>query len=124
MQIQINTDRNVEGKEGLAAYVRRETEQALSRFSDHITRVEVNLSDENSDKKGGKDCLRCVMEARLEGRQPLAVTHQATTLDQAFKGAVNKLTRLIESTIGRLSDKRSHRDEPSPSGLDEPEEDE
>jgi hypothetical protein len=34
-----------------------------------------------------------VMEARLEGRQPVAVTHQAATLDQALEGAAHKLTR-------------------------------
>lgn len=54
MQIQINTDRNIDGNEALAAYVRGETEHALSRINDHITRVEVHLSDENSDKKRPK----------------------------------------------------------------------
>ncbi len=124
MQIQISTDHNIEGNEALSAYVSSETEQALSRFSDHITRVEVHLSDENSDKKGGKDCMKCVMEARLEGRQPTAVTHQATTLDQAVKGALNKLTRLIESTVGRSGNQRGHKAEPPPSGLDIPEDEE
>jgi hypothetical protein len=52
----------------------------------------------------------------------MAVTHQAATLDQAVKGAANKLTRLIESTIGRINDQRGRRVEPSPSELDEPEE--
>ena len=76
MQVQINTDRNIEGREALADQVRGVVESALSRFSDHITRVEVHLSDENSDKKGGDDEMRCMMEARIEGRQPIAVTHQ------------------------------------------------
>jgi len=66
--------------------------------------VEVHLSDENSDRKGGNDDMRCVMEARLEGRQPIAVTDQAATLDQAVRGDANKLARLIESTLGRLRD--------------------
>lgn len=122
MQIQINTDCNIEGNETLAAYVRGETEQALSRFDDHITRVEVHLSDENSDKKGGNNAMRCVMEARLEGRQPLAVTCQAITLEQAINGAADKMSRLIESTIGRSGNQRGHRADPQPYGLDEPEE--
>jgi len=50
MQVQINTDHNIEGREALAAYVSGVVEAALSRISDHITRVEVHLSDENSDK--------------------------------------------------------------------------
>ena len=113
MQIQINTDHNIEGHEALAAQVSGVVESALSRFSDHITRVEVHLSDENSDKKGGHDDMRCMMEARLEGRQPIAVTHQAATLDQAVDGAADKLTRLIESTLGRLRDQKSRRTDPT-----------
>jgi ribosome-associated translation inhibitor RaiA len=124
MQIQISTDRNIEGNEALAAYVSGEIEQALSRFSANITRVEVHLSDENSDKKGGKDGMKCVIETRIEGRQPLAVTHQATTLEQAFSGAADKVIRLIESTLGRSGNQRGHRAGAPPSGLDIPEDEE
>ena len=101
MQIQINTDHNIDGREALAAQVSGTVESALSRFSDHITRVEVHLSDENSAKKGHND-KRCMMEARLEGRQPIAVTHEAPELDQAVAGAADKLARSIENTLGKL----------------------
>jgi ribosome-associated translation inhibitor RaiA len=111
MQIQINTDHNIEGHEALGAKVSGVVENALSRIRDHITRVEVHLSDENSDK-GGQNEKRCVMEARLEGRQPVAVTHQAETLNQAVDGAADKLARMIESTLGRLHDQASRRTDP------------
>ncbi|MBN1866209.1 ribosome-associated translation inhibitor RaiA [Candidatus Sumerlaeota bacterium] len=101
MQIQINSGHNIEVHEALVAEISGAVESALSRFCDHITQVEVHLSDENSDKKGGNDDMRCVMEARLEGRQPIAVTHHASTLDEAVDGAADKLTRLIEHTLGR-----------------------
>ena len=114
MQIQINTDRNIEGREALAAQVSRVVESTLSRISDHITRVEVHLSDENSDKKGGDNNMRCLMEARLQGRQPAAVTHQAATLNQAVDGAADELARLIESTLGRLRDHKGRQTEPPP----------
>jgi len=97
-------------------------ESALSRTSDHITRVEVHLSDENSNKKGGNDNMRCVMEARLEGRRPIAVTREAATLDQAVDGAADKLSRMIESNLGRLRDQKSHRTDPPPPGSKLPEE--
>jgi ribosome-associated translation inhibitor RaiA len=113
MQVQINTDHNIAGHEALAAQVRGVVERALSRISDHITRVEVHLSDENSDRKGGNDDMRCLMEAHLEGRQPIVVTQQAATLDQAVDGAAGKLTRLIESTLGRLHDQESRRTDPA-----------
>ena len=111
MQIQINSDHNVEVHAALAAQVGEVVESTLSRVSNHITRVEVHLSDENGDKKGEND-KRCMMEARLEGRQPIAVTHQAATLDQAVDGAADKLTRLIESTLGRRRHQESLRSDP------------
>jgi ribosome-associated translation inhibitor RaiA len=103
MHIQVNTDNNIEGREELATQVEAVVEEALSRFSDQITRVEVHLSDENSHKSGQND-KRCLMEARLEGRRPTAVTHQAATLGQAIDGAADKLQKVIESTLGRLRD--------------------
>ena len=87
MQIQVNTDHNIHGHEALAADVTSIVTSALGRLSDHITRVEVHLSDENSNKKHGKDEIRCVMEARLESHQPIAVTQHAATVHQAVDGA-------------------------------------
>jgi ribosome-associated translation inhibitor RaiA len=115
MQIQINTDHNIEGHEALAAQVSRVVEGALSLVSDHITRVEVHLSDENG-AKGGPHDKRCLMEARLEGRQPIAVTDEAATLNEAIDGAADKLARLIESDLGRMRDQRSRRRNPLPPG--------
>ena len=116
MQIEINTDGNIEGHEALAAQVSGVVESALRRFSEHITRVDVHLSDENSDKKVGRNAMRCMMEVRLEGRQPIVVTHQAATLDETVDGAADKLTRLIEHTLGRLHEKQSHRTDPDRAG--------
>lgn len=106
MQIELSTDGNIDGRGALATQIDEVVKNALSRFSDQITRVEVHLSDQNSDKKGGDDDMRCMMEARLEGRKPIAVTNHAATVDQAFDGAAEKLARLIESTLGRLHDRR------------------
>ncbi|WP_296447997.1 HPF/RaiA family ribosome-associated protein [Rhodoferax sp. UBA5149] len=112
MQIQINTDHHIEGHEALVAWATGEVKTALSRHSDHVTRVEVHLSDENGHKSGQND-KRCVMEARVQGRQPLAVTHHAENLKQAVTGASDKLTRLIASTLGRAA-----RSEAAPDPLD------
>lgn len=122
MQVQVNTDRNIAGHEALDVQVSGVVESALIRISDHIQKVEVHLSDQNSDRKGGNDDIRCVLEARLEGRQPIAVTHQAATLDQAVSGAAAKLARLIESTLGRLRDQGKRRTDPPPSGPNHTEE--
>ena len=112
MQIQINTDHNITGHQALVVQVSDVVESALSRFRDRIAQVEVHLSDENSDKKGGNADIRCVMEASLQGRRPIAVTDQAATLEQAVDGAVDKLANLIESTLGRLDHQQSRRTDP------------
>ena len=105
MKIQVNTDVHIDGTEALSAQVTTTVDQALGRLREHVTRVEVHLSDENGDKSGPRD-HRCMLEARLEGRQPLAVTDHAASLDQAVQGAAHKLARLLDSTLGRLNDHR------------------
>ncbi len=112
MQIQIRTDHNIEGSEALIDRVRGVVEDALSAFSDRITSVDVHLSNQNSEQEAGNDSLRCMIEARLEGHQPLAVTEQAATLDQSVDGATDKLTHLIDHTLGRLEHQASHRTDP------------
>jgi ribosome-associated translation inhibitor RaiA len=107
MQIQINTDHHIKGHEALETHVRHVVNGALGRFSESITRLEVHVSDENAGK-GGQHDKRCLMEARLEGLRPLAVHFQAATVGQAVDGAVDKLSRLLDSTLGRLRDHRSH----------------
>lgn len=111
MQIEISTAGTIEGHENFADHVKGVVETALNRFSNRITRIEVHLSDENGHKSGEGD-TRCMMEARLEGRPPAAVTHHGATLDQAVNGAAGKLKRLIESTLSRessLAGQRDHR---------------
>jgi hypothetical protein len=46
------------------------------------------------------------MEARLEGHQPIAVTQEAETMDQAVDGAVGKLKSLLDHTLGRLRERQ------------------
>lgn len=101
MQVLVNTDASVEGRETLEKTVAAVVEAALERFEQDITRVEVHLSDENAAKGGSHD-KRCLMEARLAGRQPLAVSHKAPSMELAVDGAAEKLQAAIGSTLGRL----------------------
>lgn len=105
MQIQVNTDRHVQGDQRLAEHVRSTLEESLSRFAERITRVEVHISDENSGAKGGDSDIRCLMEARLNGLAPTAVTDKAGSVEQAIAGASDKLKRAIQSTLERLQDR-------------------
>ncbi len=102
MKIQVNTDHNIHGHEATIEQIEATVESTLGHLSEHITRVEVHVSDENAKKSGSTD-RRCMMEARLEKHQPIAVTEEAATMNAAVDGAAHKLKRLLDHTLGRLS---------------------
>lgn len=103
MKIQLNTDTNISGDERLESYLSTLIEAELSRFSDHITRVEIHLADENGKKKGAND-KRCTLEARLENRKPIAVTSHADSVEKSVNNALTKLKVSIETIYDRLND--------------------
>lgn len=101
MQIQFNADKNATGSEGLIASATSLISEVLSRYSQQITRVEVHFSDEDGNKVGFNH-KRCMVEARLSGQKPIAVSNQANTHEQAFLGAIHKLKTSLEKITGRL----------------------
>lgn len=105
MQIQINTDRNISATPEVTALVEDALTDGLKRFAPQITRVEVFLTDENSHNKNGQKDKRCVLEARMQGRPPVAVTQQSDRLEFAVDGAVEKMQRKLDTIIGRLRDR-------------------
>ena len=108
MLIEIRTDNNIEAGEKLIDDLRVVVQGALERFGGRIRRVDVHLSDTISNKRGhGDKC--CMMEARLDGREPVAVTQQASTVEQAIRDAVHTLKRSIESALGHDSQRRDIR---------------
>ena len=98
MQIQINTDKNVEGNERLVKFYTEELKNELARFDYKITRVEVHFGDENSDKFGLKD-KRCLIEVRLAKKQPLAVTDFNETIEKSFYGALEKVKKVLDTSL-------------------------
>ena len=122
MQININTDSTVERQPGLNDHVKTVVEAAISRFRDHITRVEVHLSDNNSQKSADGD-NRCMLEVRMNNYQPIAVSDRAATLHQAIAGAAEKMKRSVENTLGRLADTQ-RRPNAKPAAAAEPDADE
>ena len=106
MLIEVNTDNHIQGRADVAASVQSIVDSGLDHYRDRITRVEVHLADENSNK-GGESDVRCSLEARIEGLKPVGVSHYAGGLEEAIEGAVQKLDSVLEHTLGRLRDKRS-----------------
>jgi ribosome-associated translation inhibitor RaiA len=103
MQININADKTIARHASLDEHVQSVVNAALHRFGEQISRVEVHLSDNLGQKSADGD-NRCLMEARINGYQPIAVSDHAATLHQAIGGAADKLKRAIDSALGRLHD--------------------
>lgn len=87
MLVQIHTDPNIPSSEALTTEVEAAVQGAIGRYADRISRVQVHLEDENSTAKSGERDQRCMVEARLDGRPPLAVTHHADSVEKAIMGA-------------------------------------
>ncbi|MFD1631440.1 HPF/RaiA family ribosome-associated protein [Pseudopedobacter beijingensis] len=104
MKIQVNTDKNIDGKESLVNYVKSTVEDGLNRFDESITRVDVHLSDDNANKEGTPD-KRCLIEVKAESIPPLAVTEVADNLHNAINGAVDKMKKTLTSKLGKLQSK-------------------
>jgi ribosomal subunit interface protein len=101
MQIQINSDHQINPSPELANRIRALIRATLERHSDRITRVEVHLNDQNS-LKGGSNDKRCLMEARMAGIGPVDAAHEAESLQLAIDGAMDKLERAIEHKLGKV----------------------
>lgn len=102
MHIEINTDNHINNDESVERHVRQSLDTVLTRFGGQVTRVEVHLHDKNADKKGGND-KHCLLEAKLEGRPPVAASDEADTLAAAITGAAKKLQRRLDHDLGRLT---------------------
>ena len=105
MQINVNTDRTIQNHQGLDEHVESVVRGSIDRFGDHITSVEVHLSNENKEKHadGGNSVM---MEARVRGYQPIVIHDHSDDLRQSIKNAGGKLARALDSAIGRLQDKQ------------------
>lgn len=101
MQFQLNTDTNIQGDDRLAEAAETTVTSALGHLTDRLTRVEVHLADVNG-AKGGADDIRCTVEARPEGMQPQAVTHNDENVESALRGAARKIRALLDSEFGKL----------------------
>lgn len=101
MAIRINPG-NLRSSAAIAAWTERKVRAALRRFAARITRVEVHFADLNGPKEGKTD-LRCAMEARFNGRKPLAVEHRAEDLYSAIDGAARRLRTAMTRAVDRVS---------------------
>ena len=107
IKVQVNTSNAIENKDSLERWASEFLNEQLARFEQDITSIEAQLSDENAARSGAND-KRCMLEARIAGRSPVAVTHYAPDQNLAFRGAADKLAHALDHAFGKL-DRREHR---------------
>lgn len=104
MFIQISTDNRVDTSSAHNARLEEQIRQRLARFEERITDVEIHVSDVNGPRGGNGD-LRCTLEARVTGYQPVAVAEHGATLDRCVIAAAKKAVRALDHQLGRLNDR-------------------
>ncbi len=106
MQVLLNTDPNVDGRQAMSDHLETVVKDAMYRFGEHVTRVEAHIADVNSHAKGSDDDIQCTLEARLAGLEPVVVKDHAGNAHQAINGAVGKLQRAVSTTLAKHDRKR------------------
>ena len=109
IKVQVNTSNDIDNKEALESWASEYLNERLVRFEQDLTSIEVQMTDENHSGKGGGVDKRCMLEARVAGRAPIAVNNYAPDQNVAFRGAAGKLEHALEHAFGKL-DRRDRRE--------------
>ncbi len=100
MTIHITTDKKEINTEEFRESLTETITKDLNRYDEHITRLEVHLSDEDGAKNGVND-KKCVMEARVDRNPPVVVTNHADNFELSVEGAADKLKTSLNKMIDR-----------------------
>ena len=100
MLVQINFG-DVQHSDAIATWVEERVNAQLGHLTEKLTRVEVHLRDDNSASKSSHNDKRCVMEARIAGRRPLAVDHSGDEMYKVIDETAGKLSRAVKKVAER-----------------------
>ncbi len=95
---------NLQTSAAIEQWVRRKVSGTCRRFGASMTAVEVHFEHINGPRHGGES-VRCVMEARVNGREPVAVSARAEDLYVA----IDLASRRLEVAVGRAVDRKETR---------------
>lgn len=91
MQILLNTDPHIDGREAMREHLEAVVTEVLGRFGNRITCVQAYLTDVNGANQVRPLDIHCTLEVQLLGRDPVVARHHAGTTNQAIHGALRKL---------------------------------
>jgi hypothetical protein len=91
MQILLNTDPYVDGREAMVEHLESVVMEVLGQFGTRILCVEAYLSDANGANQARPKDIHCTLAAQSVGLEPVVARHHAGTAHQAVHGALRKL---------------------------------
>jgi len=97
MQILLNTDHHIDGREAMYEHLESVVTEVLGQFGNRIARVEANLTDANGSTQAMPADIHCTLEVQLVGREAVVARHHAGTTSQAIHGALRKLGCMLAS---------------------------
>ena len=103
MKIQINFG-DVPHSGAIESQAHEMLHSALDRFEDRVTRVEAHLRDDKASRAGSND-MRCVIEIRLAGLQPMAVEGTGRDLYGVIRSTVGKAERAVRNKVERRDER-------------------
>jgi hypothetical protein len=101
LEILVGTDHRVPGRDELISFVGFEIVAGLGPCASRVSNVHVHLAAESCGWSGPA-ILRCRLELRPEGHEPLAVMHRALNMDDAVRGAVGDMRGILERMFRRI----------------------
>ena len=106
MQFQFNSDNRVVGDAQAAEKIESLVRGRLDHVTDRLSRVEVHIGDVNGPKGG--DDIRCMVELRPTGMQPISASHEAASAEIAATSATDKALTAFNRQVGRQTSRKGH----------------
>lgn len=97
MQVLLNTDTHVDGRQAMSEHLESIVRAALGHYGERITRVEAHISDANGADRVDPGDIHCTLEARPVGHEPVVAKDRAGSAHQAIQGALRKLERVLST---------------------------
>lgn len=97
MQVLLNTDTHIDGRQAMSDHLESVVKDALGHYGERITRVEAHVTDANGAAKIGPEDIHCTLEARPAGHVPVVAKDRAASAHQAIQGALHKLERVLST---------------------------
>ena len=104
MFIQVKAENSPFGNEDWQSEVEALVQGTLGRFGERITSVEVLLSNGNGREKADGNDKQCLIKARVDGLEPVAIRTHAPFYDVAIADCAEKMERTLDRRLNRAAD--------------------